>query len=180
MLVRARAALLGGVQLHVVHNFNERRNGGASAGGTAGRRGDGDGSLNVGRAARAALALFELASGLLALQFALGLGAVGGLEALVLADEFLANRAALGFGGSASGVAASRLADGLALGAVFLLALVLGAADGADGLFAMDGALGARHFLTLHLAFGAFTDGVADRGASRVVALPFAGRVTLF
>jgi hypothetical protein len=179
MLVRARAALVGGVQLHVVHDFNEGRNGRASAGCTAGRRGDGDGSLNVGRAARAALALFELAGGLLALEFALGLGAVGGLEALVLADEFLANRAALGFGGSASGVAASRLADGLALGAVFLLALVLGAADGADRLLAVDSALSAGNFLALHLALGSLAHGVAHSRAGGVITLPLAGGVAL-
>jgi hypothetical protein len=47
--------------------------------------------------ARAALGL--LASRLLALQLALGLGAVGGLGALVEASEFLANRLALGLGG---------------------------------------------------------------------------------
>jgi len=59
--------------------------------------------------ARAALGL--LASRLLALQLALGLGAVGGLGALVEASEFLANRLALGLGGFAGGVAVSRLAD---------------------------------------------------------------------
>jgi len=129
--------------------------------------------------ARAAGSVGDVAGGLLALKFALGLGAVGGLEALVLAVQFLANRAAAGFGSVASSVAASRLADGLALGAVFLLALILGAADGADGLLAVDGALGARDFLALHLAAGALTDGMADSGAGRIVALPLAGWVAL-
>ena len=77
-------------------------------------------------------------------------------------------------------MAAGGLADGLALGAVVLLALVLGATDGADGLLAVDGALSARHFLALHLALRTLANGVADRGASRVIALPFADGEALF
>jgi len=86
-----------------------------------------NGELNILRTARAALLL--LASRLLALQLALGALAVGGLDALVVAFELLANRAALGFGGSASGVALSRRAHSLTLGAVLLLAIILGAAN---------------------------------------------------
>jgi len=120
-----------------------------------------------------------VASGLLALQLALGLGAVGGLGALVLASQLLANGGTLGLGGRASGVAAGRLAHGLALGAVVLLALVFGATDGADGLLAMDGALGARYLLALHLALGALAHRVANCGAGGVIALPFADGVAL-
>ena len=121
-----------------------------------------------------------IAGSLLALQLALGLGAVGRLGALVLASELFADRGTLGLGGRARGRAAGRLADGLALGAVVLLALVLGATDGADGLLAMDGALGARYLLALHLALGALAHRVANGGASRVVALPLADRVALW
>jgi hypothetical protein len=70
-------------------------------------------------------------------------------------------------------------ADGLALGAVLLLAVVLGAADRAGGLLAVDDALSALNFLALHLALGASAHGVADSRASRVIALPTALRVAL-
>jgi len=136
-----------------------------------------DGNLDVVVLARAALGL--LAGGLLALQLALGLGAVGGLDALVEAGELLADGGALGLGSLAGGVAVSRLADGLALGAALLLAGVLGAADGADGLLAVHGALSAGGLLALHLALGALADGVADSGAGGVIALPLAHGVAL-
>jgi len=134
--------------------------------------------VEVHAAARAAVVV-DVAGSALALKLALGLGAVGGLEAFVSANELLANGAAAGFGGRASGVAAGRLADGLALGAVFLLALVLGAADGADGLLAVDGALSARDFLALHLATRTLADGVANSGAGGIIALPLAVRMAL-
>jgi len=123
--------------------------------------------------------LLGLAGGLLALQLALGLLAVGGLDALVVAGEFLADGGALGLGGSAGGVALGGLAHALALGAVILLALLLGAADGADRLLAVDGALGARDFLALHLALGTFAHRVAHSRAGRVVTLPLAVGVAL-
>jgi len=134
--------------------------------------------VEVHAAARAAVVV-DVAGGALALKLALGLGAVGGLEAFVPANELLANGAAAGFGGRASGLAASRLADGLALGAVFLLALVLGAADGADGLLAVNSALSARDFLALHLAARALAHGVADSRAGGVITLPLASGVAL-
>jgi len=162
-----------------VHDFEERRDGAAGLRRSARRGGGDDGALEVCLVARAAAGVGNVASGLLALQLALGLGAVGGLEALVLAVQFLANRAAAGFGGVASGVAASRLANGLALGAVFLLALVLGAADGADGLLAVNSALSARNFLALHLALRALAHGVADSRAGGVITLPLASGVAL-
>jgi hypothetical protein len=121
----------------------------------------------------------QLASGLLALQLALGLGAVGGLDALVVAFEFLADGRALGFGSSAGGVALSRGADGLALGAVLALALVLGATNRADRAFAVDRATGARSLLALHFANRALANGVADSRAGGIIALPLAVGVAL-
>jgi len=177
----ARAALsLSGSLLLVldgVEHLEEGGDGEGAAGGAAGVGGLGDGDLDVVVLARAALGL--LAGGLLALELALGLGAVGGLDALVVAGELLADGRALGLGSLAGGVAAGGLADGLALGAALLLAGVLGAADGADGLLAVDGALGAGGLLTLHLALGALADGVADGRAGGVVALPLALGVAL-
>ena len=138
-------------------------------------------SCGVGRGgARAALRLVRQRAGrLLALELALGLGAVGGLDALVGAVERLADGRALGLGRLARGVAAGRLADRLALGAAVLLALLLGAADRADGALAVDRALGAGRLLALHLALGARAHGVAHGGARWVIALPLALRVAL-
>jgi len=160
-----------------VEHFQERGGVGARRR-VAGRVGLNDGDLDVGLAARAALLL--LAGSLLALQLALGALAVGGLHALVVAVELLADRRALGFGSGAGGVALGRRANGLALGAVLLLAVVLGAADAADGALAVHGALCALGLLATHLALGLCADGVADSRALRVIALPLASRVALF
>jgi len=160
-----------------VHDLEEGGDVGAAVE-AAGGGGEADGVVETLVTARAAVVV-DGASRSLALEFALGLGAVGGLEALVAADKFFANGAAAGFGGRASGVATSRLADGLALGAVFLLALVLGAADSANGLLAVNRALSAGNFLALHLASRTFTDGVAHSRAGGVITLPLAGRVAL-
>jgi len=82
--LRARAALVGGIVTHVVHDLDEARSSGAAGGGLgAALVGADDSNMDVGGRARAALGL--LASRLLALQLALGLLAVGGLEALVVA-----------------------------------------------------------------------------------------------
>jgi len=180
-LVVARAALLLGLGLvsHRVEHLEERRSVAAGGLGTAGSGGLGDGQLNVGLRASAASSRLLLAGRLLALHLALGLGAVGGLDALVVAFELLADRAALGLGGRAGGVALGRGTDGLALGAVLLLAEVLGAADRANGALAVNGALSAGGLLAAHLALGAGADGVADRGALGVVALPAALGVAL-
>jgi hypothetical protein len=136
--------------------------------------------LDVACRACAALSLLSgLASGLLALELALGLCAVSGLDALVVALQLLADGLALGFWGSAGNVALSGLADVLALGALILLANLLGAADRALGLVAMNGALGAGGLLALHLAVGALANGVALGRALGVVALPLAVGVAL-
>jgi len=161
-----------------MHDFDERGSEAArSHGGGASTVGLGHCELHVLGTARAALGL--LARCLLALQLALGLGAVGRLNALVEASEFLADRGALGLRSLAGGVATSRLADRLAFGAAFLLALVLGAADGADGLLAVDGALSASGLLALHLAFRALAHRVANGRASGVITLPLALGVAL-
>jgi len=159
-----------------VEGLNERR-GVATRRGVASVVGLHNGELNILRTARAALLL--LASGLLALQLALGALAVGGLDALVVAFELLAHRAALGFGGGASGVALSRRAHSLALGAVLLLAIVLGATDRAHRALAVNNTFGASGLLASHLALGARAHRVAHSGALRVIALPTALRVAL-
>jgi hypothetical protein len=135
--------------------------------------------LRGGLGAGAALRLGLLAGRLLALQLALGTRAVGGLGALAGALQLLAHGRALGFGGRAGGVALGRGANGLALGAVLLLAVVLGAADRAGGLLAVNDALSALNFLALHLALGAGAHRVAHSRASGVIALPTALRVAL-
>jgi len=179
--VAARAAVLLTAlvaQVHLVHDLQEGRLGSSGLGTVGVGLVDGDEGGALG--ALAALGLLSgLAGGLLALQLALGLGAVGGLDALVRAFEFLADRGALGLGGGASGVALSRRADGLALGAGLLLAIILGATDRAHRTLAVNGALGARSLLALHLADGALANGVADSRAGGVIALPFAVGVAL-
>jgi len=177
-LVGARATLLSKTLLdrvgHGVVDLEERRLG--SVGGSlVSLDNSGLDSVLVTLAALGTL----LTGGLLALELALGLGTVGGLDALVVTSELFADWLALGFGGSTGGVADSGLADGLALGAVVLLARLLGATDGTGGLLAMDSALSARGFLTLHLALGLLANGVAHSGAAGVVTLPLAVGVAL-
>jgi len=120
-----------------------------------------------------------LASRTLALQLALRALAVRWLHALVVAFKFLAHRRATGFGGGAGSVALSRRAHSLALRAVFLLAVVLGATNRAHGTLAVDCAFGAGRLLAAHLALGTSAHGVADGRALRVIALPAALRVAL-
>jgi len=77
-------------------------------------------------------------------------------------------------------VALGGRADSLALGAVLLLAIVLGAADRTHGTLAVNHALGTSGLLASHLALGARAHGVANSRALRVIALPAALRVALF
>ena len=158
-----RGEVLGG------HGLGGRDHRGLDVGGVAGAAAEGGELLGDGG--------LVLASGLLADELALGAGAHEGLAALPVAVGGLAKRSALGLGSNAGSVADGGRADGLALGAVILLAKGLGAADGASGLLAVNVALGAGELLALHLALGAGADGVADGRASRVVALPLAHRV---
>jgi len=118
--------------------------------------------------------VISIASGLLALKFALGTSAVGGLQALLAAVQLFADGRALRFRSHAGGVATSRLAHSLALVASQLLASILGAADRADRALAMDGALGTRYLFALHFAFGASAHWVADSRALRIVTHPLA------
>jgi hypothetical protein len=120
-----------------------------------------------------------LASGLLADKLALGAGAHEGLAALPVTVGGLAKRSALGLRSNASGVADGRRANGLALGAVVLLAKRLRATNRASGLLTVDIALGAGELLALHLALGASADGVAHSGAGGVITLPLALGVAL-
>jgi len=172
----ARAALLV-LEVERVHGLDERGSVGARRR-IASIVGLYDGHLSTLRIARAAL-LF-LASGLLALELALGALAVGRLDTLVVAFEFLANRRAFGFGGSAGSVALSRGANGLALGAILLLTIVLRATNGANGAFAMNHTLGTLSLFASHLTLGASTHRVANSRALRIITLPAALRMALF
>jgi len=146
----------------------------------AGRSGRHNGDLSVGSVAWAALvAVVLIASRLLALQFTLGTLAVGGLDALVGAIQLLADRRALGFRSSAGSVALGWSANGLALGAIFLLAIVLGATDTAGRTFAMNNTFGASSLFTFHLTLRTSADRVANSWASRIIALPAASGVAL-
>jgi len=182
-LVVARAALLRlvlGLVSHRVENFEEA--GSVAAAGldsSAGIVGLDNGQLHIRLRASAASSGLLLARRLLALQLALGLGTVSGLDALVVAFEFLAHRAALGLWSRAGGVALSRRANSLALGAVLLLAEILGATNRAHRAFAVHSALGAGGLLASHLALGTSADRVAHSGALRVIALPAALGVAL-
>lgn len=91
----------------------------------------------------ASLAGAGVAGGALAHELALGLGAGDGLLALPVALGGLAHGGAHGVGGLALSAAVGGGADGLALGAVLLLAQVLGAAHVALRLVAVNLALGA-------------------------------------
>jgi hypothetical protein len=122
----------------------------------------------------------SLASGSLALQLTLGLRAVDWLDALVLAVELFADRSTLGLRSHAGGVAASRLADSLALRAAVLLAEFFWATNSAHWTLAVDCAFRAGDLLTLHLALRASTHWVADGRAGRVITLPLAHWVALF
>jgi len=137
--------------------------------------------LSVGRVrASAALAgRLGIARRLLALQLALGTSAIGGLSALVLAIEFLANRGAFRIWGSASGVALRRRANSLAFGARVLFAFISGATNTADWALAMNNALGTRSLFASHFALGFGANRVANSWAGGIIALPFACRVAL-
>jgi len=116
----------------------------------------------------------SVASRTLADELALGLGASDGLLALPVALGGLAHGSAHGVGGLALSAAVSRRADSLALGAILLLAEILGATHIALGLVAVNLALGALGLLAVDLALGALAHRVAHSRAHRVVALPSA------
>jgi len=178
----ARAALRDSVLLLVqdgVEGLQERGlQNGASGTSAASRVGGSNGQLGgdgvAAAAARVEHSVVSVAHRLLALEFALGAGAVGGLQALLAAVQLLAHRRALRLGSHASGVATGRLADGLALVASELLASVLGAADGAHRSLAVNSALSAGNLLAFHLALGASAHRVADGRALGVIAHPLA------
>jgi len=123
------------------------------------------------------LGLLGFTGGLVALEFALGLGAGGGLLALPVTLGFLAHGSADGFRGNTAGTAVGWGANSFALGAIVLLAHILGTTDVTLGLITVNLALGTGSLLTLDLAFGTFADRVALGRAHGVIALPSALRV---
>jgi len=145
-----------------------------------------DGLLQVGNiSARAALSLattttlLGLAGRTLAHKLALGLGAGDGLLALPVALGGLAHGGAHSVGGLALSAAVGRRADGLALGAVLLLAQVLGAAHVALRLVAVNLALSTLSLLAVNLALRTLADRVALGRAHWVITLPSALRVAV-
>jgi len=142
--------------------------------------------LHVGLCARAArgssdgdVRLLVGAGGLVAHELTLGAGAESRLLALPLALGLLAHRSADGVGGSAGGTALSRGTHSLALGAVSLLAEVLGAANVTLGLVAVDLAGGAGGLLAVNLALRSLTYRVALSRAHWIITLPAAIRVAI-
>jgi len=134
----------------------------------------------VALAARA-LGFFSggIAGALLAFKLALGLGAQGRLLAVPVADRGFAHGRAAGLGGHTGSATVGRVAHRLTLGAVVLLAQVLGAAHGAHWWVALGGALSRLQRLALHFTLGTFAHRVALSRAGRVVARPSALRVAL-
>jgi len=177
----ARAALLFAILLLVLNSVENFQEGGllgllleARRNGTGGGR---DGKLNSTTRTTAALWLF--ASRSFALQFALGFLAVGGLHALVLAIQLLADGAAIGLRSGASSVALSRVAHGLARRAGLFLAIVLGATNAAHRSFAVNSTFGACCLFTSHFTLRTRANRVANSRAGWIVALPAALRVAL-
>jgi len=168
------SALLVG-QSNGMHNFHEARFIGSSR-----RVGVGRGNSEVGVSGRARAAtsfLFfigNVALRLLALEFAFGSGAGGGLRARPVALCFLAQRRTVGLRSHTGCFAFSWCAHGLALGARVLFAHFLGATNGALRLLAVHGALRTLERLALHLTFWSGANRVANGRAHGVVALPLA------
>jgi hypothetical protein len=126
-----------------------------------------------------------VATRLLALKLAFGLGAEGRGAAFPGTLGGFAEGRAVGFGGSASGTAHSGAAHSLAFGAAFIastlhLTHLLGAPHTAHRLLAMNFTLGALARLAVHLAVGTGAHGVALGGAHGIIAEPFALRMAPF
>jgi len=180
----ARAASgLPGLLFPVLDRVENLHEGGAGRLARIGVGGLPNGALGVEPIARAALVriigIWFCTGRPFALQLALGPSAVGGLGAFVGAFQLFAHGAASGLGGRAGSVALGRGAHRLALGAVFLLAEVLGATNGASRALAVNGAFGARNLFAFHFASGSCADGMADSRAGGVIALPSALGVAL-
>jgi hypothetical protein len=162
----------------------EERTLNAVGGGMLGGLGQ-SGTGRAGSGARAArlVALTEdlvlITGGFLAGQLALGLGAELRGLALPGALGLLAQRRAVGLGGSASGTADSGSADSLASGAILHLTHFLGASHRAHGFLAVNFTLGALSGLAVHLALRASANRVALGRADRVVTQPLALGVAL-
>jgi len=113
------------------------------------------------------------------LQFALGLGAVGGLDAFVETREVFTNRGAFGSRSITRRVTMRRLAHAFTLGASVFFTSILGTTNCAHWLLTVDGAFSAGYLLALHLALRPLANRVADSRAGWVIALPFAHWVAL-
>jgi len=125
------------------------------------------------------LFVLDVTSGFRALELTLGTRASGGLSTRPRARGLFTERSTVGLGSDTSGVTLGGSANSLTLGARFLLAHVLGATNGAFGLFTVDSAFGTLSLLTLHFAFGSCTHWVANSGTRGVVALPATSGVTV-
>jgi len=90
------------------------------------------------------------------------------------ARRLFTERRAERFRGDARRVALSRRTDGFAFRARLLFAHVFRATNRTFGLLAVNSAFGACGLLTLHFAFRASADRMADGRARRVIALPSA------
>jgi len=73
----------------------------------------------------------------------------------------------------------SRSTNSLALGAIFLLTIILGTTNAASRTFAMNHTFSAGSLFTFHFTLGASTDRMANSWASRIIALPTAVGVAL-
>jgi len=144
--------------------------------------------LVVARAASAVLVvvvvvtvvgLLGSALGGVANQLALRTRAESRLLALPVALGLLAHGGADGVRSNTRGTALSRSADSFTLGAVRLLAEILGAANIAMRLIAVNLALSTRSLFAMNLALGAFADRVALSRADGIIALPAAGGVAI-
>jgi len=111
-------------------------------------------------------------------ELTLGSGTEGGLLALPVALSLLAHGGTLGLGGSTGSSALSRSTYGLTLGAVSSLTEVLRASNIALGLITVDLTSGTGCLLAVDLALRSLTYRVALGGASRIITLPSALRVT--
>jgi len=120
-----------------------------------------------------------ITGGSLADELTLRLGASNGLLALPVTLGGLTHRSTHSIGSLTLSSAVSRRANSLTLGAVLLLAQVLGAANIALGLVTVNLALRTLSLFTVDLAFRSVTDRVADCRAHRVITLPSALRVAI-
>jgi len=166
--------------------------------------GRGIGGSGFGFTAATSLAVLQFADRLITLQLTFGSRADSRFLAIPTTRGFFTNRRAVGFRGFTNGVTTCRGTDGLTFrtrrgrisGEGTLQRIVTAggsnfegfttrqrlrrASYGAFRLFAVHFALRARQLSAFHLTTRALTDGMADRRAARIIALPAAGRMAHF